>query len=1257
MATPFRLKRSAVANKRPGLTDLQLGELALNTYDGRLFAERDTGGVGIGTTIALLTPFTENYGGGSIYYNDGSVGIGTTNPTGKFEVFGGRIVGAATSNVIPFLYSDYSDLPSASSYHGAFAHVHSAGKGFFAHAGNWIEIVSKETNGTVGSGTERYNVGPTDLTTLDVSGISTFAEQVSVGSSINVTGVVTASSFVGPLTGNVSGTAGGLTGTPNIEVGIVTASSFVGTGVSVVGVVTATSYVGSGVALSGIVTSLVAGSNITLSGSSGQVTISSSGGGGGGTGGKFVSNNTGIHTLSNVGIGTTNASDDLTVRGDIAFTGRLKVTDLGLAGSNGQYLKSVGSGVTWASFPDARTSQTFTATDGQTTFTFTYNVNFIDVYVNGVKLTTSEFTATNGTSVVLDEACFAGDIVEVISFNTTATGGGGSGGITDVVQDATPQLGGNLDLNSKSITGTGNVSISGIVTATSFVGGLTGNSSSATQLQTSRNIGGVAFNGTSDINLPGVNQTGTQSINTTGIVTASSLVGTGVSVVGVVTATSFVGSGANLTGVLTPTGNGIGLSGIVTSIIAGTNVTISGATGAVTINASGGGGGSIAGISTTGTSHFANLQLTGITTGLNVSGVATATTFSGSGASLTTLNASELDSGTIPDARFPATLPAISGANLTNLPSDTPADTDVQVTYDVSSNGSSAYRFTGPGYSGADDNPDLYLVRGQRYRFINGTGSSHPFRIQSDTSGTAYTDGVSGSQSGTQDFNVQHDAPARLYYQCTVHSGMIGNIYIVGGSDWRMTDVATNATPEIFTNLNVGLGTDNPRSKLDIQGTDAELRIYRDQGDRFGGLRYTGAIFKLRLPTNDPFAIDDASNNERFRVTAAGQVKVGGNTLATPNGNADNFVIDTGDVDSGLSILSATTGRIYFGDAADAAAGSIRYVHTDNSLRFEAAGGEKLRITSDGNLQAIGASDVRLTLGSAGTAGTNDSVHMRADGNDLKFMNANGGRTIFERNGTESLRITSGGDVVIGNSTAEDSAHFQHYQSGARHQSFQSSNGDLAIVTDNNSNPAVYIKGTGTADLVKVFDNTTQVFTIKDGGNVEVNGNIVMGNGNGVDFSADPDASGRESELLDDYEHGTFTPTVKVENQSNAAIDNVSGTYVKVGKLVYAGFHVELNGVPSNRSQSAAIEFGGMPFTSLAEGSSGLEEHVGSVRCHPVDNSTSLGACSEFILRMFDNQTGGRVEVRRSNGDLANASLYMRDNMQITAAITYRTAS
>ena len=53
--------------------------------------------------------------------------------------------------------------------------------------------------------------------------------------------------------------------------------------------------------------------------------------------------------------------------------------------------------------------------------------------------------------------------------------------------------------------------------------------------------------------------------------------------------------------------------------------------------------------------------------GANITGTVTATTFSGSGSSLTSLNASQLSSGTIPDARFPSTLPAISGANLTNL--------------------------------------------------------------------------------------------------------------------------------------------------------------------------------------------------------------------------------------------------------------------------------------------------------------------------------------------------------------------------------------------------------------------------------------------------------------------------------------------------------------------------------------------------------------------------------------------------------------
>ena len=191
-------------------------------------------------------------------------------------------------------------------------------------------------------------------------------------------------------------------------------------------------------------------------------------------------------------------------------------------------------------------------------------------------------------------------------------------------------------------------------------------------------------------------------------------------------------------------------------------------------------------------------------TGAVVTGILTATTFSGSGDSLTTLNASELDSGTIPDARFPATLPAASGANLTNLPAAnitgtlpaisganltnlpaagiSTAFSNVQVTWNVTSNGASAYRFTGPGNDASDDNPDLYLIRGQRYRFTNNSGGSHPFQIRSSPGGSAYSTGVTnnGGASGNIDFNVQHDAPERLYYQCTSHSGMVGNIIILG---------------------------------------------------------------------------------------------------------------------------------------------------------------------------------------------------------------------------------------------------------------------------------------------------------------------------------------------------------------------------------------------------------------------------------------------------------------------------------------------
>ena len=121
-----------------------------------------------------------------------------------------------------------------------------------------------------------------------------------------------------------------------------------------------------------------------------------------------------------------------------------------------------------------------------------------------------------------------------------------------------------------------------------------------------------------------------------------------------------------------------------------------------------------------------------------------------------------------------------------------PANANPHSSWDVVNNGASSYRFTGPGQDGAEDNPDIFLVRGQRYVFkMNASG--HPFQIRVSNGGSAYSDGVTnnGAQTGNVVFNVQHDAPSRLYYQCTSHGGMVGNIYVIGGTRGILTQNTT----------------------------------------------------------------------------------------------------------------------------------------------------------------------------------------------------------------------------------------------------------------------------------------------------------------------------------------------------------------------------------------------------------------------------------------------------------------------------------
>ena len=68
--------------------------------------------------------------------------------------------------------------------------------------------------------------------------------------------------------------------------------------------------------------------------------------------------------------------------------------------------------------PTTFTTTVFTATASQTTFTVSYTVGFVEVFLNGSKLSAADFTATNGTSIVLASGAAVGDTLDVVAYAT-----------------------------------------------------------------------------------------------------------------------------------------------------------------------------------------------------------------------------------------------------------------------------------------------------------------------------------------------------------------------------------------------------------------------------------------------------------------------------------------------------------------------------------------------------------------------------------------------------------------------------------------------------------------------------------------------------------------------------------------------------------------------------------------------------------------------------------------------------------------------
>jgi hypothetical protein len=163
--------------------------------------------------------------------------------------------------------------------------------------------------------------------------------------------------------------------------------------------------------------------------------------------------------------------------------------------------------------------QAFTATAGQTSFaTSGYSVGFVDVYMNGVKLAAADYTATNGSDVVLATAALVNDIIEIVAFTSFVASGGlaAANNLSDVVSASTALT--NLGVTSTAAE----LNTLDAVPRGSII---YGNSSAATARLSKGATGTVLTAGADDISWVEASGGGEQTFTASGSITAGDIVG------------------------------------------------------------------------------------------------------------------------------------------------------------------------------------------------------------------------------------------------------------------------------------------------------------------------------------------------------------------------------------------------------------------------------------------------------------------------------------------------------------------------------------------------------------------------------------------------------------------------------------------------------------------------------------------------------------------------------------------------------------
>jgi len=140
------------------------------------------------------------------------------------------------------------------------------------------------------------------------------------------------------------------------------------------------------------------------------------------------------------------------------------------------------------------------------------------------------------------------------------------------------------------------------------------------------------------------------------------------------------------------------------------------------------------------------------------------------------------------------------------------------------------------------------------------------------------------------------------------------------------------------------------------------------------------------------------------------------------------------------------------------------------------------------------------------------------------------------------------------------------------------------------------IKGVGASAAAVTVHNSDGTCTLASGSKLNncttdgttnltiADGNLVVGTaGHGIDFSATSDSSGTtSSELLDDYEEGTFTPFLYyVSGTSGVVHATQQGRYTKVGRLV--SFQIRL-AITNKGSGNNNVRIGALPYVPDSSG-------------------------------------------------------------------------